>query len=177
MHRLIIRSQFLPKKYRTAVNKVIQHNSYFAHSENLLLAMIHDENPVIQKLGISRILKARASPEGSSRNFEVDFQLPDLLFDATEYHFMINWQTTKLNEPPVTRHLSTDLLISVKEGSVQLPQLTAFSNHTQAVERCIKMVTDASSTVVGQEARDGLIRSKIEGRKKLPNFETKRLFF
>ncbi|KAK4299397.1 hypothetical protein Pmani_001405 [Petrolisthes manimaculis] len=170
LHQLILKSQFLPEKYRTIVNKVIQNNSYFAHSENLLLAMIHDSNAVIRKLGICKIIKARTEGQTSLRQFK----LPKLLFDAQEYHFMINWQTTQLAEPSLTKHLSTDLLTDIQRGSADLPPLTSFCNHTQAVERCIKMVTDASSTVVGMEARDGLIRSKLEGRKKLPRFETKR---
>ena len=36
------------------------------------------------------------------------------------------------------------------------------------------MVTDASTTVVGVDAKDGLNRSKIEGKTKLPSFETKK---
>lgn len=170
LHQLILKSQFLPEKYRTIVNKVIQNNSYFAHSENLLLAMIYDTNDVIRKLGISRIIKARTAGQTSLRQFK----LPKLMFDAQEYHFMINWQTTQLAEPPVTKHLSTDLLTDIQRGSADLPPLTSFCNNTQAVERCIKMVTDASSIVVGMEARDGLIRSKLEGRKRLPRFETKK---
>ena len=38
------------------------------------------------------------------------------------------------------------------------------------------MVTDASTTVnvVGVDVRDGLNRSKIEGKTKLPSFETQK---
>lgn len=56
---MINRSRFLPKKYRDVVDKVIKNNSYIAHSENLLLSMIHDESPTIRELGLRRILKAR----------------------------------------------------------------------------------------------------------------------
>lgn len=170
LHQLILRSQFLPEKYRTVVNKVIQHNAYFAHSENLLLAMIHDTNAVIRKLGISRIIKARATGQTSLRQLK----LPKLLVDAQEYHFMIDWQSSQLTEPPLTKRLSTEVLIDIQRGLAELPPLTSFYNHTQAVERCIKMVTDASATVVGMDARDGLIRSKLEGRRLLPKFETKK---
>lgn len=48
--------------------------------------------------------------------------------------------------------------------------------HTQAVERCVKLVTEASSLVCSSDARDGLIRSRIESRQKMPSFETKRQF-
>ncbi|KAK4874453.1 hypothetical protein RN001_013813 [Aquatica leii] len=48
--------------------------------------------------------------------------------------------------------------------------------HTQAVERCIRLVTEASSSVCGNEARDGLIRAKLASRSELPKFETKKQF-
>jgi hypothetical protein len=45
--------------------------------------------------------------------------------------------------------------------------------HSQAVERCVKLVTEATAAVCGNEARDGFIRSKITSRTVLPKFETK----
>ena len=41
----------------------------------------------------------------------------------------------------------------------------------QAVERCVKLVTEAFSLVCGQNSRDGFIHSKIESRQKMPSFE------
>ena len=49
--------------------------------------------------------------------------------------------------------------------------------HTQAVERCIKLVTEASIAVCGAAARDGLIRVRNNARKKMLKFETKNDFF
>ena len=46
----------------------------------------------------------------------------------------------------------------------------------QAVERCVKLVTEASTLVCGQNFRDSFIRPKIESRLKLPSFETKQQF-
>ena len=43
-----------------------------------------------------------------------------------------------------------------------------FPTHTQAVEKIIKIVTDASEIVAGEEARKGYIRARIEGRKNKP---------
>jgi hypothetical protein len=48
--------------------------------------------------------------------------------------------------------------------------------HTQAVERCIKLVTEASAAVCGTAARDGFIRVRNEARNKMPRFETKNNF-
>ena len=48
--------------------------------------------------------------------------------------------------------------------------------NTQAVERCIKLVTEASAAVCGHDARDGFIRSRIASISALPTFENKRQF-
>lgn len=37
-------------------NPVIQHNGYFAHCENILLAMIVDDRKFVRELGYGRII-------------------------------------------------------------------------------------------------------------------------
>ncbi len=48
--------------------------------------------------------------------------------------------------------------------------------HSQAVERYVKLVTETSAAVCGNDTRDGFIRSRIESRTELrtelPKFET-----
>lgn len=51
-----------------------------------------------------------------------------------------------------------------------------FPCHSQAVERCVKLVTEASAAVCGYEARDGFIKSRISSRTELPKFETKKQY-
>lgn len=48
-----------------------------------------------------------------------------------------------------------------------------FPCHTQAVERCIKLGTEASAAVCGAKSRDGYIHSRLASRKLMPNFNTK----
>ena len=48
--------------------------------------------------------------------------------------------------------------------------------HNQAVERHIKLVTEASAAVTGFEKRDGLIRQKIRSRRLMKAFNTKKQF-
>ena len=48
--------------------------------------------------------------------------------------------------------------------------------HTQVVERCVKIVTEASKSVCGFEARDARIRSKIKSREMMPCFKSKMYF-
>ena len=63
-------------------------------------------------------------------------------------------------------------LIKTK-GSLELPE---FPCHTQNVERMVKIVTEVSLTACSEEARDGIIRTKLKSRKDIPRFETKKDF-
>lgn len=55
-------------------------------------------------------------------------------------------------------------------------EILQYPCHSQAVERCVKLVTEASLKVCGPEARDGFIRSRIASRQALPKFNTKSEF-
>jgi len=45
--------------------------------------------------------------------------------------------------------------------------------HSQSTERAVQQVTEAAKAVVGQEARDGFITSRLQHREKMPKFKTK----
>ena len=134
--------------------------------------MLHDDSPAIRELGVRRILKARNEETLAIRKFT----LPKLNFEAPNYVAMIDWQKCQLEEPPSTRKLSSELIKDIIISKKELLSLTHFVNHTQAVERVIKIVTDASSAVVGEDKRDGLIRARLKGKKLLPKFKSKKDF-
>jgi len=54
-----------------------------------------------------------------------------------------------------------------------MPYLEKFPCHTQAVERHVKMVTEAGKSVCGKERREGYIRAKIASRKNMTKYNTK----
>lgn len=172
---MITKSRSLSDESRNIVHQVLQNNAFFAQHENLLIAMIHDESPAIREIGYRRIIKARENPV--HRNTIRKFQQPKLLFHATAFHLMIDWQNIQLTEPPLTRRVSSEDIMSLIKSKEKPSALPDFPCHTQAVERHIKLVTQASKSVVGAAARDGFIRNQIEGRKKLPKFETKKQYF
>ena len=58
-HQEGVKSRYLPAVLRKVVNKVIQPNAFFGHQENILLAMISEEQPHIRELGVRRIQRAR----------------------------------------------------------------------------------------------------------------------
>ena len=117
-----------------------------------------------------RILKARAEKQTVLREFVV----PKLNLDANEYFELINWQDTKITEPPLTADVpEADIRSFVKSGGQSTIEFERFPCHTQAVERCVKIVTEASLDVCGGVSRDGFIRSRLEGRLLMPVFNTK----
>ncbi|KAB0805607.1 hypothetical protein PPYR_02577 [Photinus pyralis] len=61
---MIKRCAYLEDDKKAIVFRTIQRNSFFAHSENVLLAMLQDERGHIQELALRRIMKARKTNKG-----------------------------------------------------------------------------------------------------------------
>lgn len=170
--KLISASRYLPDELKAKIDPVIKRNSYFAHPENLLLAMLTDPQNHIRELAARRILKARANKQGNIRLFQV----PDLNLNATSYVDLINWQQND-TEPPILKAVSDEelQLFVAQKGEGDLP-LLRLPCHTQAVERAVKTVTEAARSLCGKSAREGFIKAQIESRKDMPKFESKKDF-
>lgn len=172
---MIKRSRYLPEEILKIIDPVIERNSYFAHPENILLCMLNDERLHIRELSLRRILKSRETSNSGTSATVREFTVPKLNFNAESYEELINWQTCKVTEPPFTAQISkVELLELIK--SVPKMNLVEFPCHTQAVERTVKLVTEASLAVAGTEARDGFIMTKLKSRSGMPNFNTKKEF-
>lgn len=163
-------SRYLSADLRNVVDPVIQRNGFFAHSENILLSMITDDRQHIRELGIRRILKARS--QRTNEGIRI-FRIPEINFDAKEYFNLIDW--TEISEPPLTFDIADDELKKMiqKNEEIATIDFPRFPSHTQAVERSVKLVTEASAAVCGANSRDGFIRARLESRKTMPNFATK----
>ena len=83
---------------------------------------------------------------------------------------MIDWGQELNHEPPYIASLTDEEVTLILDNPLQVPK---WPNHTQAVERAVKAVTEASSAVTGFKERDGFIRQRILSRKEMPSFETK----
>jgi hypothetical protein len=166
----ILSSRYLSTELRNIIDPVLQRNGYFGHPENVLIAMISDERKRVRELGLRRILKARMNKRTSLREFVV----PNLNFDASDYFEMIDWTVVEITEHPLTADISEDdIRLFVKSGGASTIEFPRFPCHTQAVERCVKLVTKASLAVCGTASRDGFIRSRLESRQVMPVFHTK----
>jgi hypothetical protein len=164
-------SRYLSNDLKRVIDPVIQRNGYYGHPENLLIAMLADEKKIIRELAFRRILKARSQKIAGIRKFKIPF----FNFEASDYTEIIFWQESQVTEPPLTANLSAETLRSMAECGFETgDNITLFPCHIQTVERCIKLVTEASGAVCGYEKRDGFIRGRLLSRKNMPSFETKR---
>ena len=109
-------------------------------------------------------------PEDIQRESVRAFKVPKLNFNATSYVDMINWDN-EIFEPPLTLYIDdAELNACIKNPFEVLP----YPGHTQAVERAVKLTTEASSLVIGEKQRDGMIRQKIDSRKIVKKFISKK---
>lgn len=181
LFKLIQLSRYLPVELQTVVDPVIQRNGYFASPENILLGMLTDERKFIRELALRRILKVR-NIKNSDKNKLRKFVIPVINFRATDYVEMILWQKSHITEPPMTMDIKDEELKQLIEESStnsdlwSLLEFPKFPCHTQAVERTIKLVTEAAGAVCGQDARDGFIHARKGSLSLFPVFGTKKDF-
>lgn len=159
---------------KTIVDEVIQRNAYFCHVENILFAMLTDQQNHIRQLACRRILAAREVSTVGVRMFRV----PKVNFAAQNNVELIDWTSTEKYVPPVLKSVSKEQLqayISNSETtqSTQLIDFPKFPCHTQGTARCIRLVTEAAAAVWGQKRRDRFIRARMDSRRKMKSFETK----
>ena len=76
------------------------------------------------------------------------FKVPKINFRAKTNPDQFDWRTATFTEPPFTASFSDDQIRDFVFTPLTPP---AFPCHTQAVERGIKLVTEAASSVFGTE--------------------------
>jgi len=149
----------------------LQDNAYYAHPENLLMAMTCDSTPTIRALAWKRIKKARSSKKG----VRGDFNLPAINMGAAVYYDMIDWVTCDVTEPRLTRRLEDrEIEKRISTFAYGTNSTGHYPCHTQGVERLVKLVTEASSSVFGAKARDLYVKAKLQSRQQMPSLGTKK---
>ena len=159
-----------PEVVQRVVRAVIQRNAYWAHPEQLLLAMVADEQQSVREEGVRMITAARQCEAGDEVR---PFTIPALRFGAERYNDLIDWENEVVTQPPLLSPLSDKELRKIEEAPLLLPD---FPVNTQAVERAVRVVTEASEKVQGEEARHGCIAARLKHRKQLPVFSSKKDF-
>jgi len=70
---------------------------------------------------------------------------------------MFEWSTWVPSEPALTKHLTNDQIAKRIKTGERGDFVKEFPCHTQAVERAVKMVTEAAASVCGEDARHGFL--------------------
>ena len=151
----------MPEEHRQVVDNAISRNAFFAMPENILINMIADDRPDIRSNALEKILNARKKNQG--REELIITKLPSINFEASEYFEIIDRSTSYVS-PPVLRTFTNNQLIDRLSTYVKFEDWSyyKFPCHTVAVERQVKLATDASLMVCGHENRDGRIRATLK---------------
>lgn len=104
MSKFIRWTKYLNPSLRIVVNAVILNNSYYAHSENVLLAMLFDYRKTIRDKAIRQILYIRDKLDDADTTLRNYIKPNNVDFDCTDYVHMINLDDDSiLHEPPFTK--------------------------------------------------------------------------
>ena len=102
------------------------------------------------------------------------YTIPKISFEASEYLDLIDCEAEKLSEPPLMMLLTNEQLTAIQDSPLKVAD---YPCHIQAVERAVCVVTEASASVIGQDARDGFVIQRIQSQKELIMHATKKDFF
>lgn len=178
LFRILSFARSLPKEVFNVVNARVLYNSYFAHSENLLLSMISDPDIEIRRYGYKQILQARST--NMTRDLVSDvrvFKKPVRLevkhptdikkgekYRVDHYSKMINWEEAEILEPPFTFKLTDNQLTYYMNNDNEIIDIPPIPLHSQATELCVQLVKNIVVKYPGIEVQEGRIKTKIFAR-------------
>ena len=122
--------------------KVLQNNAFFAHHENILLAMLGDNDQHIRAMALDKILQIRIQnslQEGESveRTDQVRMLIiPKVNAGAKAYYEMSHLHLPNVHETPATTCMSDNALSQLATNKLELN----YPCHNQAVERHHQLV-------------------------------------
>ena len=128
------------------------------------MAMLCSDDSGLRESAVQTILNLRAGSD-SGRKLREFIPPKSLNFEATQITELIDWDQEKITEPPLTYKLSNHELIEVMTSKLEIK---SYKVHTQSVERAVKLVTQASISVYGPEARDGYVKATVLSRRMMP---------
>lgn len=171
-HKFIRWTQDLEPHFRDVVNKVIKDNAYYAHSENILLAMLFDDRKEKRNIAIKKILHYRKDVEDPSK-LRV-YRTTIINFNCTDYTNMIDLNNDSiLFEPPFTRNIPYDILEKYMKQDDQPLQDPKIPSHIQATDRHVQLLANVSKRAL-HESREGAVATSSESRQKLPRLASKK---
>lgn len=187
LHRILWFSRSLPKNAFKAIYDRVVYNSYFAHSENLLLSMITDSDVKIRRKGYELILKARLKNSAHDlvsnvRIFKKPAKLEVKHSDSVNIHEreidhyskLIDWNVTELLEPPFTINFTDEQLKFYMRSNDVIIDVPRIPSHSQATELCVQLVKNIIVKYPNKDVQEGRIKTKIFARSLNPQFKSKK---
>lgn len=98
---IIRNSRFLHGRYLKTFQNTISRNAFFAHPENVLLAMLNDDDENVRCPAWQKIIQVRKT--NLNENVRT-FNLPRINFDANNYLGMINIDQETHTVPPILKN-------------------------------------------------------------------------
>lgn len=177
--------QYFDKKepaYSSAFKEMqntVNNNGYFANSENILLAMITDEDQHIRRMAYDYIITARLTRhEAAAADVVRFFEKPNNInFGAKHYSNLIRLNFDNIWEPPVlqTKKLSIHDLqeLRLSHDIIQIPEIPS---HTQATERYVQVTAQQVKRTSNIQLQQGAIHNTAAYRRAMPKFNSVRDF-
>ena len=135
--------------------KGIEFSSCFFHV-SILCRIYHDHEA--DDLGDHGLQLDNMEKQAIASSWVCPYVIPKINFEAWEYPDLIDWESEKLSEHPLSMSLTDEQLTAIKGSPLRVPD---YPCHSQAVERAVCLVSETSASVIGQDARDGFIRQRI----------------
>ena len=110
----LARDLFVPKHpdLFDVVKKTVRQNGFYAHPENVLLSMVHDDNDKIREEAIKIIEELRANDDDKQSGELRKFFVPKRInFEAKGYHELVNYADftpDMICSPPILKDYSID---------------------------------------------------------------------
>ena len=167
-----------PKDIQNLAKKYVQINAFFAHSSNLLAAMLADEDCSIRKQAVDGIIEIRKNKEYSTVDRTDSglriFKVPKLNWEAENYTQIIDWELNTFCEPPITMKFSDDQIREFYSAPMLIPN---YPSHCQSVERAVKLVSEVCGAgYYDHEERHKRILSNQAAKQERKSYDTKNKF-
>lgn len=174
LFELVQRTRTHANEVFPTVKKYVTYNSFFAHPENMLLAMIADRDKNIRRIGYSKIIDCRKTRTEGLRTFAKPTK-KQLNFHSDAYHELLIWDKIKVFEPPFTHQFNVEELTKFMNADevISIPEIPL---HTQACEYNIQALTESVTAVAGHQNQEGYLKTKMMHRRKMGVFQTKKNF-
>lgn len=161
----------LPQDDRMIQKPAFLRNSFFAHPENVFTSEVEAE----RRFAVSIILDVRVKDRQRTK-IRV-FQPPqNFNFAARHYLDLVPqdvWRQKEFSSPPLLRDFTDDEIRSAVTKPLELLEIPG---HTQAVERGVKLMSEAAEKFYGHDRRHGYILTTLKGRSNMPVFESKQQY-